>query len=806
MRSVSQERADSNESIVELRLGVVLYGGISLAIYMHGVTKELEKLVVASRAYEENPGAGTNPFTAAEQQAERAYWEILRRAHGHDGVITRVVVDVVAGTSAGGINGVVLCKALAQNRTQDPLRNLWFDKGDIKQLLGGNRWNELRDLVALTVELPFNHAHPPLDGNAMFGWLVDALDQVDATQPAYTPPAGQPAGSPLVPDGQELELFVTTTDYYGYRQALPIASPPVVNERRNRHVYEFAYLCEAGRVTCDQFDARHNVALAFAARSTSSFPGAFPPLSIPDAQARLHELGRPAIELASFKDEFFRAYELSRADAAATYFVDGGVLANHPFGPVIDSIVARRAESEVRRRLLYLEPDPGPEVVDPNGARPTLFGTVWAGLSTIAGAQPILDDIVYVNDFNARVRRISEIVNQAREPIAAILEQDLHFDLAKELQAIDQPQLTAHRQYVEQFARQKADYAWASYFQIRVRSIVDQFAAGICTLCSYRTPGVENNVQSFVGLIVEAWAKSEGYIGDRPAEQKQADLVRQFDVGYLRRRLAFVVEGINQLYGQQGAPPRLDLNRAKAALYDGIDELSGVIHGESVDATLKNAVCELFPLAELLGFLDAPSLDDRVKTFVVDRGHRLTEAFNQLGQLIAARMEEAYHQLYEDFRTITAAWPVASRREILIRYIGFPFWDVLIYPVTRLSQAGELREIDVMRFSPADSTALAGATLEGKSTPKKLLGVQKAHFGAFFSLEARQNDYLWGRLDAAERLVGLLLPQPPSPSDLKPLLAAILAEEQHGVKPPLTEVGPLLDRIKGALAAMPDRP
>ncbi|RJG08248.1 hypothetical protein D3872_24805 [Massilia cavernae] len=35
----------------ELRLALVCYGGISLAIYQHGVTKEILKLVRASKAY-----------------------------------------------------------------------------------------------------------------------------------------------------------------------------------------------------------------------------------------------------------------------------------------------------------------------------------------------------------------------------------------------------------------------------------------------------------------------------------------------------------------------------------------------------------------------------------------------------------------------------------------------------------------------------------------------------------------------------------------------------------------------------------
>ena len=40
---------------VELRLALVCYGGVSLAVYMHGVTKEFLKLVRASRAYHAAP-------------------------------------------------------------------------------------------------------------------------------------------------------------------------------------------------------------------------------------------------------------------------------------------------------------------------------------------------------------------------------------------------------------------------------------------------------------------------------------------------------------------------------------------------------------------------------------------------------------------------------------------------------------------------------------------------------------------------------------------------------------------------------
>jgi hypothetical protein len=58
--------ANSGLKAAELRLALVCYGGVSLAIYMHGVTKELHKLVRASRSFDELEDLeGPNPFTAA---------------------------------------------------------------------------------------------------------------------------------------------------------------------------------------------------------------------------------------------------------------------------------------------------------------------------------------------------------------------------------------------------------------------------------------------------------------------------------------------------------------------------------------------------------------------------------------------------------------------------------------------------------------------------------------------------------------------------------------------------------------------
>ena len=115
--------------VKELRLALVCYGGVSLAIYMHGTTKELHRLIKAS--------ALADKGLEAETPTERVYQRVLDFMQDRDtgSVRTRVVVDVIAGTSAGGINGVYLAKALAHNRSQDGLRDVWLQRGDIAQLL-----------------------------------------------------------------------------------------------------------------------------------------------------------------------------------------------------------------------------------------------------------------------------------------------------------------------------------------------------------------------------------------------------------------------------------------------------------------------------------------------------------------------------------------------------------------------------------------------------------------------------------------------------------------------------------------------
>jgi predicted acylesterase/phospholipase RssA len=101
----------------EFRLAVAMRGGVSLAVWMGGASQEIEEL---RRAADAPPG----------QPASEVYRALLGRA-GYD----RVVVDVLAGTSAGGLNAVLLsCALLYDMPFGARIRDLWLQVADILRL------------------------------------------------------------------------------------------------------------------------------------------------------------------------------------------------------------------------------------------------------------------------------------------------------------------------------------------------------------------------------------------------------------------------------------------------------------------------------------------------------------------------------------------------------------------------------------------------------------------------------------------------------------------------------------------------
>src|SRR5258705_13973993 len=109
---------------------------------MHGISKEILKLVGASAALhrisDPSQRLGASFFdrfdrTDSEYDTENDYFELLREI-GRT-VDLRVVVDIIAGASAGGIVGTMLARALSHDLRMEKMRDLWLDNADVTGLL-----------------------------------------------------------------------------------------------------------------------------------------------------------------------------------------------------------------------------------------------------------------------------------------------------------------------------------------------------------------------------------------------------------------------------------------------------------------------------------------------------------------------------------------------------------------------------------------------------------------------------------------------------------------------------------------------
>ena len=348
----------------ELRLALICYGGVSLAIYMHGVTREIWHMVRASRAFHD----GALPA----RRSEIVYHDLLTEMSRVSGVKLRVLTDIIAGSSAGGINGIFLSQAIVTGQSLEPLTDMWLDMADVDVLLDPDArplsrftkfwatpiaWMVLRrrgGAVERTVAKEaqqevaaklsrFVRARwfaPPFGGNVFSKLLLDALNAMAASA----------TDAPLLPASQPLDLFVTVTDYYGHDRVLRLNSPEEVTESEHRITVDFS--------TRGRTDLADIPELIFAARATASFPGAFPPFSVRELDRLLARENVPWLGRLAFLKRILPQQFAANA-AEDTMLIDGSVLANAPFNQAISALRNRPARREVDRRFVYIDPKPG---------------------------------------------------------------------------------------------------------------------------------------------------------------------------------------------------------------------------------------------------------------------------------------------------------------------------------------------------------------------------------------------------------------------------------------------------------------
>lgn len=821
----------------ELRLALVFFGGISLAVYMHGISKEILKLVRASNALHTIPKPGSAdsapepadgeaafPATDPEYDTEPVYFDLLRAIGPH--VDLRVVVDIIAGASAGGINGVMLARALAHNLSFGRLRDLWLAEADVTELLAAERraraWSKwfltpliwlggytglvrpIRDLEVrqkLSLFVRSRWFRPPFDGPRMSQLMLDGLQ-------AMTELAGNPAPS-LLPTGQSLELFVTVTDFYGYEQAIQIHDPPLIFEREHRHILRFGCRHWPGGAIESDFELQSAPSLAFAARATSAFPGAFPPVQIGEMDRLLAAQGMAWPTRERFLARNFARYREAGGDPERTSFIDGSVLANKPFTEAIRAINGRAAYREVDRRLVYIDPDPQPLDAAQNHRVPGFFMTLKGALSDIPRNEPIADELDWVAGYNDRVRRLRAIVDAARPQIARLVQENTPEAFSRRFTIAD---IRSWREMVNSHIADNAGFAYEGYVRLKLASAVAFVGRTLARLC-----GAPERSPLFraISETVDAWAKLRGvayggseshrrFRAEGSATPRWLEFLLDFDIEFRRRRFSFLIQGQNRLYGmldtlgRDGSSAKL-VNHLKGEFYICLDELGRFEQPEFFTNDLAQRARALFPAP---GVAEAREMETHARDFAERHGAELDRLIAALAAEIGLRsMTDHGDRLLADLDAEN--WVPAMRHDILINYLGFPFWDLLTFSVTSWRDAGEFDEIRIDRISPVDSPALRIGGASG------LKGIDMGHFGAFFSRAYRENDYLLGRINAIERLIDIIGNaagiEPGDGVDLPSFKRRAFARVIEAEAPHLPHIAPTIAAWRQALTETKDR-
>lgn len=754
----------------ELRLALVCYGGISLAVYMHGITKEVWHLACASRAARDG-----DPPLGGSQGVYRALLDSLGAA---EGVHLRVLVDIVSGASAGGINAVFLAQAIATGHSLDPLTELWMEHADVEALIDpaqgpqhrfakmwatplawmvSNRSKTIDETVEAGAREEVRQKlerfvrsrwfEPPFGGKRLLSTLLDAFAAM----------AQGPAGKRLLPPGQPLDLFVTVTDFRGHPEVLRLNSPPEVVENEHRLVFAFSDHGQAGDSFADPIE------LAFAARATSSFPGAFPPFTVEEIDSLIAERG----EAWPGRDAFLahalpRQWADNRAEKAV--LIDGSVLANAPFRPAMEALRERPARRQVDRRFVFIDPFPSFrfDFYGNSKDKPGFFETILGALSELPREQPIRDNLEAIGERSARIERMLGIVAEIRAEVETQVEALFGYTLW-----LDYPtprRLATWRRRAQVAAAAKAGYGHTAYGLLKVEGAIDRTARLLYAVADSPGPERLRAIRDAIAASVQArGADRFGATLSNGASPQTLEFLRAHDLGFRIRRLRLLARRLTEI---DSPGNHAELAPMREAIYDSLAAYLELKRADSF-AHLRDAVRDMERDAGPL--LDAVA--DRMQLKALDG-------------VTDARLSEGFSRLSKELR-----------RPMLLAHLGFPFFDIATLPLLQGEGLDEFDPIRVDRIAPDDAGSIRAGGAEAT-----LKGIQFNSFGAFFSRAYRENDYLWGRLHGAERLIDIVLST--LPATARPDAARTAAIKRDVFLAILDEEAPRLKAIPGLFAEL----
>ncbi|WP_243789846.1 patatin-like protein [Saccharopolyspora gloriosae] len=743
------------ENDQELRLALAMRGGASLAVWIGGAVAEIDLLRCATSGPESGstPGAAAASGTAKPGPAkpdDEHPWSALAGLAGYDSVS----VDVLAGASAGGLNATLLSASIVYGMPFEDMRELWV---------------RLADLEAMCRAVPkFWQRRPDslLEGDGYFrAELARLITELT------------PAPKDARNLGHRLDLLLTATLLDPVLERHFDGRSGALTEQRRTATFRFRHRGRSGQPLSDfgtgkEFPATA-LRLAQAARATSSFPFAFEP-------AQVHSsTGTPP----PGEPDMFGVFSENTADPRPYRVIDGGVLDNIPVTAAVEAMAEVPTERPSARWLLYLNPEPETVGEGRPLSRQLALPVASTALSARMSQESLLADIHALDEHNAAVQRTelrrrsvfapllpadpaeqeAVLFSQVEQVEAEYAVVRAELDAQAVLRLLVEPAGTEDGRLLPPVVGDPLD-GWSP----QVRTVLGRrLSTGLAGLAAAEPNRVFDDVRGLSSGVQECldWARDIG----RWAAVDQLPVIGGCKSALYRlRTFAEVLEGHADRYWINGAvlEPIVELGeladwvlrvaerreRVQHRLPSPVRPLLGAVLNEVEQGTRFQRALEDFA-AELESMADSSGAD--------------AVPWDEHGVDAIAEARVVLHRIAD---RLAAAAPPRTRSESPAQ-IGYGLLErterrpdvlralvVLTAPLDVGRSPGD--RINFLRVvsdapSPLPFDALRN---EGQlRVEDKVRGGDLANFGAFLSARWRANDWMWGRLDAASALVGLLL-------------------------------------------------
>jgi patatin-related protein len=773
----------------EHRLGLVVYGGISLAIYMNGICQEFYNAVRG-----------------------RGIYKLIKALTDAD-----IVVDIVSGTSAGGINGVLLSYALA-NTNSEPTKSeikfekfseVWKNSGDIQKLLFEKEYDKLEKASF------FN-------GTGYYKAQVEQAlkDRSDDVHEASLE-------NNWFSEFEELDLFITGTDLLGRVYQAFDNTGSVIDVKDHHATFHLKY-----RDGGNDFELKNNdttcEALAKLCQITSCFPVVFPPVTVKldskdDADKLLVKWGglkknrilpdqKPtkSDKWRKSRDPRIQKIDDDPGEGYRLHFVDGGVLDNRPFTHTIKEIYHRTAERPVFRKLFYV--DPSPDCFLDNSSyqemqKPDIARVALSSLIGMPRYESINNDLELIKEHNEKVRRYQFLLAD----IENLLDQDVPDTENKDI-----------------YDQQKNVYLRTRLISLKDKLLPLIFMESNDFLVS-STKGEERTktLDKVAERLTRPFIDPERESQRLKLLEGLGEDIRDLDIDYALRRYLFIANYVYRLLDKDylrgwlkkkknlpnelniskeslGKLPAdlkeiiIDLNQRikvleaiKVNLHDlfssdqmekyffglagnGDTELSKDfpekfykamlwLHGNFLNLELPknstdaNAVIK----ARKEKFLNIETWKDNLEKFLSESSQYQTSTLNELSkQSVLKKIVEATDEDFCSEKSVGEEVEYATflKNKLKKYFCEFEKIDTFLYPLDYLGGVSEKQVIETYRISPEDAKlGLSKNIKNGERLKHKLAGDSLNAFGGFLKKSWRANDILWGRLDGLNRIIEALV-------------------------------------------------